>query len=234
MNEDRVMKISLVVGIVLAGLLFFAAPAVKSAEIYKPVDTALVLAVDVSGSVNDERWDLQRNGIADVLESPDFGHTIRMGAIGRVAITIVQWGTMAHSMPWRILENHQDAVVYAQEIRSMTRQESGGTCMGTALKKIDQQVIGQWLDYAGRVIVDVSGDGATNCGMEFITARQALLDQGITINGLPIITPIEPKIDQWYEENVIGGPGAFMVVADGYKEFAQAFKKKFIIEIAMR
>ena len=119
----------------------------------------------------------------------------------------------------------------AAEMRSMRRAEAGGTCLGTALKMITAELMA-WEDLATRRIIDVSGDGASNCGPDLAVIRKATLSSGITINGLPIITPVEPKVAEWYEENVIGGPGAFSVVADGHHNFAEAFLRKLTVEVA--
>jgi hypothetical protein len=103
--------------------------------------------------------------------------------------------------------------------------------MGTMLKMITAE-LKPWDDYATKRIVDVSGDGASNCGVDLPGMRTAALKEGITINGLPIVTAIEPKVADWYADNVIGGPGAFTVVADGNGGFAEAFLRKLTVEIA--
>lgn len=196
------------------------------------VDVALVLALDVSGSISDDAWKTQREGIASAVGSDQFAKAVRQGQIGRVAISVVQWGTAPRMIiGWRVVENPSEIKALAQDMRSMQRAESGGTCMGTMLKMITAE-LQAWDDYATKRVVDVSGDGASNCGLDLAAMRTATLKEGITINGLPIVTPIEPKVAGWYSDNVIGGPGAFTVVADGNGGFAEAFLRKLTVEIA--
>lgn len=198
----------------------------------KPVDVALVLALDVSGSVSEDGWRIQRDGVASAIGSDQFAQAVRRGQIGRVAVAVVQWGTMPRLViGWRVVETAGETRALAEEMRGMRRAEAGGTCMGTALKTITAELIA-WEELATRRIIDISGDGASNCGLDLAVMRTATLQAGITINGLPIITPIEPKIAEWYEDNVIGGPGAFAVVADGNQRFAEAFLRKLTVEVA--
>jgi len=197
----------------------------------EPVDVALVLAVDVSGSVSDSNWMLQRDGIADAIASPEFGRAIVSGAIGRVAILVMQWGSDAKvTVDWRILKGRRDAVVLATDIRTMPRAESGATCMATALLK-SSAALAAFPGDAMRLVIDISGDGTHNCGFDLAEARAAVLAQGITINGLPIVTESEPKIAEYYETKVIGGPGAFLIVAT-LESFAEALRKKLVLEVA--
>jgi len=215
--------------LMLLGLLA-AMPA--SAGDRQPVDVALVLAIDVSGSVSEDNWKTQREGVASAVGSDQFAQAVRRGQIGRVAIAVVQWGTVPRMViNWRIVETAAETRALADEMRRMNRAESGGTCMGTMLKMVTAELTA-WDDYATRRIVDVSGDGATNCGIDFPAMRNAALKDGITINGLPIVTAVEPKVADWYGDNVIGGPGAFTVVADGHERFAEAFLRKLTVEIA--
>lgn len=207
-----------------------ATPAV--AEERKAVDVALVLALDVSGSVTEDNWRTQRDGVANAVNSDQFAQAVRRGQIGRVAIAVVQWGTAPRLVVgWRVVETAGETKALAAEMRSMRRAEAGGTCLGTALKMITAELMA-WEDLATRRIIDVSGDGASNCGPDLAVIRKATLSSGITINGLPIVTPVEPKVAEWYEENVIGGPGAFSVVADGHHNFAEAFLRKLTVEVA--
>jgi hypothetical protein len=198
----------------------------------QPVDAALVLALDVSGSVSEANWKVQREGVASAIGSDQFAKAVRRGQIGRVAIAVVQWGTAPRMViGWRILETPAETRALAEDMRRMQRTESGGTCMGTMLKMVTAELTA-WDEYATRRIVDVSGDGASNCGVDFPAMRAAALKEGITINGLPIVTPLEPKVADWYGDNVIGGPGAFTIVADGHDRFAEAFMRKLTVEIA--
>lgn len=230
---DGVFRV-LAIEIVLAAVLLagWGIERMARAETLRPVDLALVLAVDVSGSITDASWRLQRDGIADALASDGFAHSIAAGQIGRVAVAVLQWGTMARiALAWRIVETPAEARALAEAIRRLEREESGGTCMGAAVRAA-HQALAAWAEHASRRVIDVSGDGASNCGIEVAPPRAAALADGITLNGLPIVTAAEPLVDRWYEDNVIGGPGAFLVVAEGYASFAEAFRKKLTIETA--
>lgn len=211
-------------------LLALGCPPVQADD--RPVDVALLLAVDVSGSVSDDNWHLQRDGIADAIGSPEFGHSISSGQIGRIAVLVLQWGSDAKVViDWRVLTGRADARVLAAEIRELARTESGATCMGNMLVKAAAALAG-WSDQATRRVIDVSGDGADNCNIELAPTRAAVLAQGITVNGLPIVTVTEPQIAEYYETKVIGGPGAFTVVAEGFESFARAMRFKLVIETA--
>lgn len=198
----------------------------------QPVDVALLIAMDVSGSVSEDNWKLQRDGVADAIGSPAFGAAITSGQIGRMAIAVMQWGSGAELVVgWTVLDSRAGARAFAAQIRSMARLESGATCMGNALLKAGIELMA-WEDQASRRVVDVSGDGADNCSASVSDARAAILTQSITINGLPIVTLTEPHIAEWYETKLIGGPGAFVVIAEGFDSFANAFLRKLITETA--
>jgi hypothetical protein len=208
--------------------------ATKPALAESPVvaDVALVFAVDVSGSVTDDSWKLQRDGIASAIAGEEFARARRAGATGRVAIAIVQFGSQARTVVgWRVIESAEEAQAAASEIRAMARAESGSTCIATVLARAVDQ-LAEWADRTLRRVIDVSGDGSENCKGDVAGARAAALQVGITINGLPIVTRSEPWVAAWYERELIGGPNAFMVVADGHHRFAEAFRRKLVLEIA--
>lgn len=219
----------LVLASVLASLLI-AAPVHAG---MKAVDVALVLAPDVSGSVTEASWRLQRDGMAAAISTKKFHDVVRAGPIGRIAVSVVQWSGLAFvSMEWRVIETQADAEAVAAEISKMRRNGGGNTCMDSAVKKA-MELFRQIDGSASRQVIDISGDGEHNCqDRDFSRVRQEALSSDITINGLPIVTPIEPKIESWYEKNVIGGPGAFIVTARGFDNFKEAFLKKVTTEIA--
>lgn len=199
----------------------------------KPVDVALVLAPDVSGSVSEESWRLQRDGMSAAIASKQFHDVVSSGPIGRIAVSVVQWSGIAFvSMPWRIIESKADAQAVSVEIAKLARIGGGLTCIDTALNKAIE-LLALIEDRASRQVIDISGDGAHNCPEERLyRARQAALRIGATINGLPIVTPLEAEIEDWYARNLIGGPGAFTVAASGFDNFEEAFLKKVTSEIA--
>lgn len=219
--------------VIWAICVVFIGATAKAETQYKPVDVALVLALDVSGSVSNDSWELQRRGIIDVLMSKRFEEVRKINFIGRLAIGVMQWGSMAHeSIPIMLIENRSDLLDLAYKVAHMEREESGMTFMGPMFAKATT-MLAPWTYYATRMVVDVSGDGESNGGVEPEPLRQLLLEAGVTVNALPIITANEPKLDDYYAAHVMGGPGAFLVIADGEKDFARAFIKKFISEVSL-
>lgn len=227
----RLLQMVLAVGLLLSGLLYFSiAPAVAQA-----VDLQLILAADASGSIDEEEWRLQLQGYAAAWRDPLVHRAIASaGEQQALAVTFVQWSGYAIQMqtvPWRRIKTATDAVAFADEILTMPRQIFGG---GTSLSGI--------IDYAlplfqtcpfptTRRIIDISGDGANRNGRSASAARDEAIGRGIVINGLPILGS-EANLDQWYQDNVVGGPGAFMVVAKNFASFAEAIRQKLIREIA--
>lgn len=216
----------------LVAIIIMVVAVADKARSEQPVDVALLLAVDVSGSVTDDNFKLQRDGIADAIGSPAFGMAITSGAHGQIAVLVMEWGSDAKVViGWTVLSSRADARALAGAIRGLSRTESGATCMGAMLMKAATE-LAPWAGAATRRVIDVSGDGADNCNVDMSLARQMVIDDGITINGLPIVTVTEPKIDEWYEAKLIGGPGAFTVIAEGFESFASAMLWKLTIEVA--
>jgi hypothetical protein len=202
------------------------------------VDLQLVLAVDVSGSVSDERFKLQQQGYVQAFRDWRVLEAIRSGPAGVIAVTMTQWtgpSQQAQVVPWMVVTDETSMLALADAIERTTRQLYGG---GTSISgAIDHAVTvlaasgTQGGINGGRQVVDISGDGANNRGRQAADARDEAVQKGITINGLPILA-LEPGLDQYYQTNVIGGPNAFMVVAESYENFAEAVVRKLITEIA--
>ncbi len=212
------------------GLASAAAPAQTS------VDLELVLAVDVSGSVNQTRFELQKDGYVAAFRNPRVLGAIRSGPAQAIAVTMVQWtgpGLQIQVVPWTLIRDRRSAEDFAAAIAGAPRQLfSGGTSISGA---IDYSLtLFAESGYRGsRRVIDVSGDGANNRGRPAHLARDAAVRAGVGVNGLPILA-LEPGLDSYYYDNVIGGPGAFMIPAETYEAFAEAVLKKLIIEIASR
>lgn len=219
----------------LAALAIVVVAAAGRARGEQPVDVALVLAVDISISVSDEEWQLQRDGIADAIGSDVFARAVGAGHHGRIAVALMQWAWHPHTaIGWRIIASPAAARALADEIRAMPRATKGWTCVARMLAGATV-LLEPWRNLAARRVIDVSGDGANNCKTEIDdvpAARAAALATGLTINGLPIISTEDPKVDEWYEAALIGGPGAFVVVAEGFGAFRDAFLRKLVIEVA--
>ena len=217
-----------VFGIAVAALASTAAPAQSS------VDLELVLAVDVSGSVNQTRFELQREGYAAAFRNPRVLGAIRSGPAQAIAVTMVQWTGPAlqiQVIPWTLIRDRRSAEAFAAAIDSAPRQLfSGGTSISGA---IDYSLtLFAESGYRGsRRVIDVSGDGSNNRGRPAHLARDDAARVGVGINGLPILA-LEPDLDRYYYDHVIGGPGAFMIPAETYEAFAAAVLKKLITEIA--
>jgi hypothetical protein len=207
---------------------------VLPAQAQTVVDLQLVLAVDTSGSVNQTRFELQRHGYSAAFRHPRVLDAIRSGSTGSIAVTLVQWTgplLQVHALPWTLLKDRATTHAFADAIAEMPRQLfSGGTSISGAIDHAMRLFPGSGFKAFKRVI-DISGDGANNRGRSVIDARDEAVAAGVVINGLPILA-LEPYLDRYYYEHVIGGPGAFMIPAETYEAFADAVLRKLILEIA--
>jgi hypothetical protein len=201
-----------------------------------PVDLQLVLAVDVSGSVNQTRFELQRDGYASAFRNPQVLKAIRSGSSQAIIVTMVQWtgpGLQIQVVPWTVISDAASAEDFAGAIDRAPRQLFGG---GTSISgAIDhgRELMASSPRAGIRRVIDVSGDGANNRGRPASLARDEAVQAGIVVNGLPIVA-LEPDLDRYYWDNVVGGPGSFMVAAASYETFGEAVLKKLITEIAAR
>ncbi len=218
---------------ILFALLALAALA--QAQPQTTTDILLVLAVDASGSVNQPRFELQRRGYADAFRNTQVLNAIRGGSTGSIAVTMVQWTGYAmqvQAVPWTLIKDASSASAFADAIEAAPRQLFGG---GTSISgAIDHaMLLLPNAPYRGlKRVIDISGDGSNNRGRDVREARDEAVRAGVIINGLPIVS-LEYGLDKYYFDNVIGGPGAFIVPADSYENFAQAVVRKLILEIAM-
>ncbi len=206
------------------------------------VDLELVLAVDVSGSIEADEAELQRRGFVEAFRNEAVIRAIQGGQHGRIAVTYVEWAGDQHwrlGIGWRLIDGAQAAHAFADELRRLSFVSALWTSISGAIdfamERLDASPY-----RASRQVIDISGDGANNHG-EFVNfARDRAVKRGVTINGLPIVngrpspfgTPQLPNLDWYFEDCVIGGPNAFIVVADGFQDFARAIKRKLIREIA--
>jgi len=234
----------------------------ESAEPALKVDTALVLAVDVSDSVDAERYRLQMEGIARALGDDGVIAAITGGAHGGIALALVTWADRGHlSLDWQIIRSAPDAIRVAALIRAQPQMTGEFTCMARMMKLLKESVVGTLPVEAVRTVVDVSGDGIDNCDYpaETTQRRDDLLSLGVTINGLPIIVKGENEIvgsgayrapglelngaalgpgaaqstlEAWYKDFVVGGPANFLLPAQGFEDFGRAFRQKFVTEIS--
>ncbi len=211
-----------------------ALPAQAQTDPRPTTDIALVLAVDASGSVNLKRFQLQRHGYAEAFRDPQVLNSIRGLSTGSVAVTMVQWtgpAMQVQVVQWTLIKDAATANAFADAVEAAPRQLFGG---GTSLSgAIDHaMLLLASAPYRGlKRVIDISGDGSNNRGRDVREARDEAVRAGVIINGLPI-SSIEPDLDKYYFENVIGGPGSFIVPADSYDNFAKAIVRKLILEIA--
>jgi Protein of unknown function (DUF1194) len=217
----------------------FYADVVEQAD----VDVELVLAVDVSYSMDPDEQQLQREGYVTALKSRQFLEALNHGPHGRIALTYVEWAGVADQkvlMPWRIIDGEESAVAVADEIATAPYRRAYRTSISGALVFAAAQF--ERSGHHGiRRVIDVSGDGANNQGPPIVVIRDEVVAKGITINGLPIMlkAPVPGSIDienldVYYEDCVIGGPGAFVVPIRQPVQFKEATRTKLVLEIASR
>jgi hypothetical protein len=221
---------------------FTGAPGLAVAAEDVPVDLELVLAVDISGSVDEVEAVLQREGYMAALRHPQVIEAIESGMFGRIAVSYVEWAGDHYQrtmLDWTLIDSGQSAFAFADALGEAPLATAHWTSLSTA---IDYAV--PMFDDNGfegfRRVIDISGDGYNNRGRPVEWARDEAVAAGITINGLPIVNdrpnpwggrpPFD--LDRYYEQKVIGGPGAFIVVAENYTSFASAVLSKLLLEIA--
>ncbi len=217
-------------------IAFLAAAEAQNAAPPPEVDTALIVSVDVSNSVDEERYKLQMEGIAKALEDPEVLKAILNGPQGGILVAMVTWADKPRlSLPWQRIASAADAAAVAAKVRALPRQTGEFTCVSGMLRTISDKVVPQIPAKALRIIVDVSGDGRENCNPEEPPAsvRDELAASGVTVNGLPILEGDEgPTLEQWYRDNIMGGPSSFILPAHGFGDFGRAIRQKFMIEIS--
>lgn len=201
------------------------------------VDIELVLAVDVSRSMNAAEAKLQRSGYVAALSDPAFVSAIEAGLLGRIAVTYVEWAgqfSQRSAVDWHVIDSAAAALNFARGVSENSQGSARGTSISGVLDFSAASIRGNAYDGL-RKVIDISGDGANNVGRPVLEARQDALKQGITINGLPILVPgagTISNLDDYYADCVIGGPGAFSLPARGMQEFALAIRRKLILEVS--
>jgi hypothetical protein len=205
------------------------------------VDTELVIAVDVSYSMDPEEQKVQREGYIEAITSREFMGAIRAGSHGKVALTYFEWAGANDQkivVPWRAIDGPESADAFAADIARAPYRRASRTSIGGALMFAKTLFPGSGFKGMRRV-VDVSGDGPNNSGPLVVPQRDDLVAAGITINGLPLMLnrPMTfsmdiANLDIYYEDCVIGGPGAFVIPVKDRAQFKEAIRTKLILEIA--
>ncbi len=216
------------------GLVSLALLLASPARAETDVDLLLVLAVDASGSVSEQRFQLQRQGYADAFRASRLHQALRSGPLGAIAVMMFQWtgpGMQVPTVAWTRLSDPASATAFARRIETAPRALFGG---GTSISgAIDHgmRMLALAPFNAPRRVIDVSGDGANNRGRPAEAARDDAVAAGVVINGLPILA-MEYSLDSFYRDHVIGGPGSFMIPVASFEEFAPAVLRKLVTEIA--
>ena len=199
------------------------------------VDLELVLAVDVSSSVDEKEYQLQVRGIAAAFRHPDVVSAIQASGGNGIAVAMVQWSDNEEQSlvgGWHVIRDSADAAEYARIIRRSPRIIPGGqTSIAGALSFAIDEIENNNINSSRRVI-DVSGDGRSNNGIHPMSIRDNAIDNNITINGLVILNE-EPFLGGYFERSVIGGHGAFMMVAEDYRDYAAMILQKLLREIGL-
>lgn len=222
---------------VLAGMHMAVRPA--SADVM-PVDVELVLAVDVSLSMDLEEQALQRQGYAAAFRDPQVIAAIKANAHGRIAVSYVEWagaGNLKLTIPWMLIDSGAAGEAFADKLEKEPISRWRKTSISAGLLFAAKQFDGS--NYKGeRRVIDVSGDGPNNDGPPVESVRDKLVAQGIVINGLPLLLKAAQgwfdleNLDEYYEDCVIGGTGSFSIAVRKKEEFAQAVKRKILLEVS--
>ncbi len=221
----------------IAAALFLLCAGTARAE--AEVDLQLILAIDCSASIDTQEFDLQMIGIAAAFRDGEVVEAIQSGPFGRIAVAAIFWAESGYPIdatPWYVVGDTASADVFARTIEPWPRRVEGGTGIGSAIfNGVKMLEASHYV--RPRQVIDVSGDGRETTMREFrITpslARNMAAGRGITVNGLAILDD-EPDLDAYYRDEVIGGPGAFVEIADTIDDFARAMRVKLLREIEHR
>ena len=226
----------------VATAVLVGSPVARAAE---EVDLLLVLSSDVSRSVDAPKFKLQRDGYAAAIVNPRVIQAIRSGALGKIAISFVEWsgvGAQKIVIDWTVIRDEATAKDFSAQIIEAPRAFADRTSISGGIDFAMAQLARAPFQ-SNRRAIDVSGDGTNNSGRDVVDARDEALAKGVTINGLVILserpmswnadhTNPPGGLDAYYRNNVIGGPGAFVMVAENFSSFGQAILNKLIAEIA--
>jgi hypothetical protein len=220
--------------VVLCFILVMAAPFSRAAAPDAAVDLELVLAVDVSGSIDAGESALQRQGYLTAIQSPEFVAAVRAGSLGKIRLTYVEWageGLQQVTVPWRVIDGPEAAQAFANQL---AQQPAASFRRGTSISSALVFSAGLFEGGNTRRVIDISGDGPNNAGGNVTVARDAIVAQGIVINGLPmLINPAQilPPLDRYYADCVIGGEGSFSLPVTSVDNLSEAIRMKLLREL---
>ena len=232
------MKCTLAAG-AMAALAVLPTPAAHASGVTQ-VDLKLIIATDVSRSINNEEARIQREGTAEAFLNPDVVKAIQNGALGRIAVAMIDWSSPQFDrvvLDWTIVKDKASAAALAEKIRATPRTPGRRTSISSALElgtllleASDKDIV------ATRRVIDVSGDGPNNDGNPMQETHDKTIANGVIVNGLPIMDEnangYYPDLDKYYAGCVVGGKGAFVVVVRSFKDFGAAMRHKLILEIS--
>ena len=214
----------------LAVVCLFGGPASNAG---RPVDLALVLAVDCSYSVSADEFRKQAVGLSLALRHPHVIAAIQGGQNGAISVAVVQWsssGAQIAAVPWTLVDGPAAALALADRVAATQRlTREGGTSISHALE-FSAALFASNPFTTERRVIDVSGDGRNNNGVKLRPVRDRIVADGITINGLVILNE-DPTLDRYFESDVVGGVGSFVVRAEDYDDYVEAMRRKLLREI---
>jgi len=227
---------SLAFGAPVLALLAWSSPTLAAEQ----VDLKLVIATDVSGSINDEEARLQREGTAEAFLDADVIKSIRNGSLGRIAVAMIDFSSPDYDkviIDWHIIRDSASATAFAELVRDSPRTPGRRTSVSSALELGSLLIESSEKDIvATRKVIDVSGDGPNNDGNPMRETHDRVIGQGIVVNGLPVMDDNAngyfPNLDKYYAACVAGGRGSFVVVVRSFKDFGAAMRHKLILEIS--
>ncbi|MFO1184893.1 MAG: DUF1194 domain-containing protein [Bauldia sp.] len=241
MGLDRIRRLLLSPLAVIAGV---SGAATAAGPAGNQVDLQLVLAVDISGSMDYDEQRVQRDGYVEAFRDPQVINAITDGLLGRIAVTFVEWSDadiQFQVTPWMIIDGKESAFAYSAALAKAPLHRARSTSISGALL-MSMRLFDQGSFQAIKKTIDVSGDGANNNGPPVTVARDQVLAKGISINGLPIMIRSSgfgantsqdiANLDQYYRDCVIGGPSSFLFTVDKLEDFPVAIRRKLIQEIA--
>ena len=241
--RGRFVLISRLLFFCLCALAIVAAARASSArDGAEDVDTELVIAVDVSYSMDREEQQLQRAGYIEAVTSPEFLDALKTGLTGRIAVAYVEWAGSTDQeiiMPWTLIDGPVTARAFANTLTQVPLRRASRTSISGGIDKAASMFVNNGFN-GKRLIIDVSGDGPNNNGRLVTEARDEAVNKSIIINGLPLVG-IRPyngpmdieELDIYYADCVIGGPGSFMIPITSKQKFIDATRTKLVQEISM-
>ena len=227
----------LLLAIALVSALFLAALGGRNASELRAqgfeVDLALALAIDCSFSVDTTEFRLQMQGLGQAFRRKEIHDAIAQGKTGRIAISVFQWSDDRSQLivvPWTVIADSNGAIALADQLEAMPRKlAEGGTSISSAMRFAAAMLESAPMS-AERRVMDISSDGRNNIGASPERVRNGIVRRGITINGLVILNEW-PTLDKYFEQQVVGGPAHFVIVANDYPAYAEAIYRKLLREI---